>query len=103
VWANWSDSGAISHTVAPTTNKTYTANFNTQYFLTMSAGTGGTVTPASGWKSSGSSVTITGIPKTGYDFTSWSGTGTGSFSGTTNRASITMGGPIAEAATFTHN
>ena len=37
VWTNWSGGGAISHTVAPTTNKTYTANFKTQYFLTMSS------------------------------------------------------------------
>ena len=36
VWTNWSGGGAISHTVAPTTNKTYTATFNTQYYLTMS-------------------------------------------------------------------
>ena len=27
VWTSWSGGGAISHTVAPTTNKTYTANF----------------------------------------------------------------------------
>jgi hypothetical protein len=99
-WTNWSDAGTISHTVAPTTNKTYTANFTTQYFLTMSAGTGGTVTPASGWKNSGSSVTITATPASGHTFSSWSGTGTGSFSGTTNPVSITMGGPISESATF---
>ena len=40
---SWSDGGAISHTVAPTTNKTYTATFRTQYYLTMTHGTGGTV------------------------------------------------------------
>ena len=27
VWSNWSDGGAISHTVSPTSNVTYTANF----------------------------------------------------------------------------
>lgn len=103
VWGKWSDNGAISHTVAPTTNKTYTANFVTQYYLTMSASTGGTVTPVSGWKNSGTAVSITGKPATGYSFTNWSGAGTGSYSGTNNPASITMGGPIAEAASFTHN
>src|SRR5262249_35017148 len=35
VWSTWSDHGAISHTVAPTANATYTATFKTQYFLTM--------------------------------------------------------------------
>jgi hypothetical protein len=102
-WIRWSDNGAISHTVAPTTNTTYTANFSTQYFLTMSNGTGGTVTPPSGWKNSGMTVSITARPSTGYSFTNWTGSGTGSFSGATNPASITMGGPITETATFTHN
>ena len=103
VWTNWSDGGAISHTVTPALNKTYTATFRTQYFLTMVHGTGGTVTPASGWKNSGAAVTIAARPSTGYSFDSWTGTGTGSYSGTANPVSITIGGPITEAATFTHN
>jgi len=103
VWLNWSGGGAISHTVAPTSNTTYTANFGTQYYLTMTHGTGGTVIPASGWKNSGAVVSITARPGTGYSFGNWAGTGTGSYSGTTNPASITMGGPITETATFTHN
>jgi hypothetical protein len=103
VWSSWTGGGAISHTVAPTTNKTYTATFTTQYYLTMTHGTGGTVTPASGWKNSGATISISATPATGYHFTNWTGTGTGSYSGTNNPASITMGGPISEAATFTHN
>ena len=103
VWSNWSGGGAISHTVAPTTNKTYTAKFNKQYYLTMTHGTGGTVIPASGWKGSGTTVSISATPASGYHFTNWSGTGTGSYSGTNNPASITMGGPIAETANFTPN
>ena len=103
VWTNWSGGGAISHTVAPTTNKTYTATFATQYYLTMSHGTGGTVSPGSGWRGSGVTVSITATPSTGYSFSNWAGTGTGSFSGATNPASITMGGPITETASFTHN
>src|SRR6266403_3022591 len=100
VWTSWSDGGAISHNVAPTTNKTYTANFTKQYYLTMKAGTGGTVSPASAWKNSGATVSISATPATGYHFTSWTGTGTGSYSGTNNPSSITMGGPITETATF---
>jgi hypothetical protein len=103
MWKTWSDSGTISHNVAPTTNKTYTANFTTQYYVTMSAGTGGTVSPASGWKNGGAAVSITAKPATGYSFTNWSGSGNGSYSGTNNPASITMGGPITETAAFTHN
>ena len=101
VWTKWSDHGAISHTVAPTTNTTYTATFKTQYFLTMTAGTGGRVSPASGWKNSGATVSITARPARNFTFTNWTGSGTGSYSGTNNPASITMGGPITETATFT--
>jgi len=103
VWTNWSGGGAISHTVAPTTNKTYTANFTTQYFLTMTHGTGGTVSPTSSWRNSGAAISISAKPAAGYSFTNWTSSGTGSFSGTNNPASITMGGPITETATFTHN
>src|SRR5205085_3772445 len=103
VWSNWSGGGAISHTVAPTTNATYTANFKTQYYLRMSHGTGGTVSPASGWKNSGATVSISATPASGYSFSNWTGSGTGSVYGTNNPASITMGGPITETATFTHN
>jgi hypothetical protein len=103
VWTNWSDNGVISHSVAPTTNKTYTANFTTQYYLTMTHGTGGTVSPASGWKTSGATISISSTPSSGYHFTNWTGSGNGSFTGTNSPASITMGGPITEMATFTHN
>jgi hypothetical protein len=103
VWSSWSGGGAISHTVAPTTNRTYTATFRTQYYLTMSHGTGGTVSPSSGWRNSGTTVSISATPATGYSFTNWTGSGTGSYSGTNNPASITIGGSITETATFTHN
>ena len=43
VWSSWSDGGAISHTVTPTVSTNYTANFTTQYYLTMNAGAGGSV------------------------------------------------------------
>ena len=103
VWNTWSDGGAISHTVAPTSNKSYTAKFTTQYYLTMSAGTGGKVSPSSGWKNSGAVVSITGTPNNGYIFSSWTGGGSGSFSGTNNPGSVTMSGPIVETATFRQN
>ena len=103
LWTNWSGGGAISHTVAPTTNNTYTANFGTQYYLTMTGGTGGTVTPGSGWRSTGTTVSIRATPASGYSFTNWTGSGSGSYTGTNNPASITMSGPITETATFIHN
>jgi hypothetical protein len=103
VWTRWSDGRAISPTVAPATNQTYTANFSTQYHLTMSHGSGRTVTPARGWRNSGATVSISAAPATGYHFTNWSGSGIGSYTGTNNPASIRMDGPTSEMATFTHN
>jgi hypothetical protein len=103
VWTRWSDNGAISHTVAPTTNRTYAANFRTQYYLTMRREIGGTVRPASGWRNRGSTVSISAIPAAGYSFSNWTGSGNGSYSGTNNPASIIMAGPITETATFTQN
>jgi uncharacterized repeat protein (TIGR02543 family) len=89
--------------VAPTANKNYIATFKTQYYLTMTPGTGGRVKPSSGWRNSGANIPISATAAHGYDFTAWTGTGAGSYSGTNNPASITMDGPITENATFTHN
>lgn len=101
-WKKWSDSGSISHMLAPTTNKTYTATFTTQYYLTMSAGVGGTVSPASGWRSKGASVSIHATPATGYIFSNWAGAGTGCYTGSTNSTIITMAAPITETGIFSH-
>jgi hypothetical protein len=100
VWKKWNDNGAISHVVAPTTNKTYTAQFQTQYFLTMSAGTGGAVQPASGWKNAGASIVIKAHANPSFSFAGWVGSGSGSYSGPNNPGSIIMNGPITETGTF---
>lgn len=67
----------------------------------MNPGTGGTVSPPSGWYNSGSGVSISASTDNGYTFASWSGTGNGSYSGTSNNATVTMNGPISETANFT--
>jgi uncharacterized repeat protein (TIGR02543 family) len=100
LWNRWSDNGTISHLVAPTTDTTYTASFTTQYYLTITAGTGGTVSPASNWHDSSQVITITATPDVGYNFNSWTGSGSGSYSGTNNPATVTMSGPITEEANF---
>ena len=100
IWNNWSDSGAISHNIAATTSTTYTANFTTQHFLTMNAGTGGTVDPPSNWFTSGQSFSISASPAVGFSFGGWSGTGLGSFTGSTNPANVIMNGPITQTASF---
>ena len=90
--------------VAPTTNKTYTANFNTQYFLTTSHGTGGTVTPAERVEKQPEQLfPFMPRPLTATVLPFGLAAGTGSYSGANNPASITMGGPITETAAFVHN
>jgi len=101
LWSSWSDGGAISHTVAPSSGATYTANFTTQYFLTMNTGSGGTANPPSGFFNAGQNVGISATANSGFTFSSWSGSGSGAFSGATNPASVTMNGPITETASFT--
>ena len=100
VWGSWSDSGAMSHSVTATTSVTNTASFATQYFLTMNAGLGGSVTPVSGWNNSNAVVNISATSSNGYAFGAWAGSGSGSYSGPNSSASVTMNGPITEMANF---
>lgn len=100
VWNSWSDSGAISHTVAPAAATTFTANFTTQYLLTMTAGAGGSVSPSTRWTNSGTAVAISCTPSNGFTFNGWSGSGAGSYSGSSASSSVTVNGPVFETAVF---
>ena len=73
----------------------------TQYTLTTTPGTGGTITrsPDQTTYNAGTVVTLTAAPNTGYTFTSWGG----DLSGSTNPATITMDGDKSVSATFTQN
>jgi hypothetical protein len=102
VWSDWSDGGAMSHTITPTANSTNTVSFTAQYLLTMAMGVGGNgLSPATGFYDSGSNVLISTTASNGYAFSTWTGSGSGSNSGTNNPASVTMNGPITETASFT--
>ena len=72
----------------------------------MTHGTGGTVSPTSGvekqWIDRLDQCN-TNNNSGKYSFSGWTGSGTGSYSGTNNPASITMNGPITETAAFTQN
>ena len=100
VYSSWSDGGGQSHTVAvPPSNITYTANFATQYSLTMlvSPSGAGTVSPSGvNWYNSGQSVPVSASPNGGYSFLSWAG----DLTGPTNPASLTMGAPKSVTANF---
>ena len=104
-WSNWSDSGAISHSItAPASGAsvTYTASFNVSYLLTLAVvpSGGGTLTasPASpdGYYNSGAAVQVTASANSGYQFANFSGDLTGS----PNPQSVSMIGPRAVTANF---
>ncbi|MEM4098737.1 MAG: hypothetical protein QXW57_03175 [Candidatus Micrarchaeaceae archaeon] len=86
-----------------TSSTTVMADYTTQYYLTMSANSGGSVSPGSGWYNSGTQVSISASPNTGYHFVSWTGSGSGSYSGSNNPVTITMNSPISEIASFEIN
>ncbi|MEM0117209.1 MAG: hypothetical protein QXV32_02075 [Conexivisphaerales archaeon] len=66
----------------------------------MSHGTGGTVSPSSGWYNASQQVSISASPSSCYTFSSWSGSGSGSYSGSNNPATVTINGNISETASF---
>ncbi|MGC9146062.1 MAG: InlB B-repeat-containing protein [Nitrososphaeria archaeon] len=79
-----------------------TGNYQKQYYLNMSVSPSGagTVSPGSGWYSAGSTVQISESPNPGYAFVGWTGNGTGSYTGPSTSATITMNSPITEVANY---
>jgi uncharacterized repeat protein (TIGR02543 family) len=75
-----------------------------QYLLTIgvSPSGAGTTNPAPGsyWENAGTQVQISATANSGYQFYEWVGSGSGSYSGTSNPATVTMNGPVNETAIF---
>jgi hypothetical protein len=112
-WNGWTGSGSGSYTGNnnPATNEvtmngpiTETASWTHQYYLTVSSSYGSPT--GQGWYNAGASASFsvtspasggTGIQ---YVFKSWSGSGTGSYSGTSSSQSVTMNNPITETASW---
>jgi hypothetical protein len=94
----WQD-GTTSTTdsvIAPTNaTAVYTATFTTQYELTTSATTGGTVS-AGGYYTAGTNATITATPSAGYYFVNFTGTTTS----TSNPLTLDMTAPSSITANF---
>jgi uncharacterized repeat protein (TIGR01451 family) len=100
VFANWSDSGAASHSISgPLSPATYTASFTTQYLLTTSA-SGGAVTPATGFFNAGSTVSVLALANAGSHFSNWVGPVTVTSSGA---GTVLMNQPQTVTAVFTPN
>jgi hypothetical protein len=115
VWLGWTGTGTISYTgmnnpASVTMNSpiTETAAWRHEYRLTM-AGNYGTTSPSLGdhWYEAGSIVSISATPPSTIDgeryvWNGWTGTGTISYTGTANSASVTMNSPISQTASWTH-
>jgi hypothetical protein len=101
VFSTWEFGAGNPRTIgAPSAPGTYTAYYQKQYYLITSAGTGGSVSPGSTWVvpqfGPVGSITITATPSTGYAFTGF----TGSITGTTNPQIVTMDEPKSVKANF---
>jgi hypothetical protein len=109
VFTGWSDGGAATHTITiPPTPITYTANYKTQFYLTMSTNFG-SVSPSTGWYDAGSILTISATAPNSvageqYVWNTWTGQGTRSYSGPSNPATtaVIINSPITETASWTH-
>lgn len=105
-WDSWSDGGELNHAISPTTDTIYTANFATQYQLTttVSPSAAGTITldPTTdgNWYSVGQQVQIQATSGTNHNFLSWTGSGSGSYTGPDNPTSVVMNAPLAQTANF---
>ncbi len=96
VFTQWNNTATQTQTITATGPTTYTASFTTQYFLTTTAGAGGSITPSSGFYNVGTPVTVTAVPGSGNQFTGFSG----ALSGTTNPQTLTMSAPQSVTANF---
>lgn len=85
-------------TITMNSDKSLTANFIREYTLTIAAGPGGTTDPAPGARTydSGTQVTISAKPNSGYRFINWSGNASGS----ANPITITMDSDKSVTANF---
>jgi hypothetical protein len=100
-FSNWSDGGAMSHTVTASGPATYMANYTTQYLLTINNGDGGVARPVTGYFDANSPVSLTATAQPQFFCEGWTGTGDGSFSGPFANGTVLMKGPITETVTFT--
>jgi parallel beta-helix repeat protein len=89
-----------------TASGTVNASYKTQYFLTMNTAFG-TTNPVSGWFDARSKISISAAAPSailGERYTSfrWTGIGAGSYTGSSNLATVTMKSPIWETAAWAH-
>ncbi len=101
-FTSWSDGGDTSHVVtAPPTPATYSASFDSLFYLTVELEEGGTATPPSDWFYANDHFKMIAVADSGYRFVRWVGYGMGCCGGNQPVCEIRMMGPIHEFAEFT--
>ena len=60
----------------------------------------GHVAPGPGWTDAGLSLDVTAMANQGWQFEKWTGSGAGTYNGTSTSVSVTVTGPLSENATF---
>ncbi|HTW77727.1 MAG TPA: hypothetical protein VMG14_08215 [Thermoplasmata archaeon] len=99
---------AAGPTISVVTGRTYSVGFVPAYLVRAIASPGGLISinggapqsAATAWVASGSTVSLTSEISSGYSFVGWSGTGTGSYSGTSVSPTAVANGPLVESAAF---
>ncbi|MCI4318271.1 MAG: hypothetical protein L3J96_07005, partial [Thermoplasmata archaeon] len=83
-------------------SQNYTLPFalSPSFWVALTASSGGTVPALGGWYAPSASLVLNASPSDGYQFVSWVGSGTGSYSGANLTQSVTVTAPIQEVATF---
>ncbi len=78
-----------------------TAVFAPEYYVSVSASSGGSVAPDPvGWTHGGAAVQLTATAAAHNNFVGWTGTGAGAVTGTSLVITVTPNGPVTELATF---
>ncbi|MGD0451654.1 MAG: hypothetical protein ABSA79_11460, partial [Candidatus Bathyarchaeia archaeon] len=99
-----SGSALTSNSITMNSPKTATANWNTQYYLTINSQYGNPT--GQGWYAAGSqanigtSQTISHGTGARYAFAGWTGTGSGAYTGSSATSTVTMNSPITETASW---
>ncbi|MGD1040667.1 MAG: hypothetical protein ABR914_07575, partial [Dehalococcoidales bacterium] len=73
-----------------------------QYYVTFSQNSadGGSISSKNDWYEAGISVQANASANGGWQFENWSGSGTGSYSGTDSSGNVTIDSPVTETAVF---
>ncbi len=99
-YLDWSDGGDRAHTVLASTHLVeYSATFSAEHQLQTAAHGSGSAA-GDGWFAEGELAEVEAVPALGFAFVGWTGTGSGSYSGGNNPATVTMNEPITQTATF---